>query len=110
MNEISRFFGIAIATSLGLLIGIARLSGTWIVSAVARMYVEVSRNTPLLLQLLFWYTLTQGLPGPAAALNPLPGVYLCFRGLFLPFTLFGLALDFFVALACLIVLCHGAAP
>jgi general L-amino acid transport system permease protein len=78
------FFGIAIATSLGLLIGIARLSGTWIVSAVARMYVEVSRNTPLLLQLLFWYTLTQGLPGPAAALNPLPGVYLCFRGLFLP--------------------------
>lgn len=78
------FIGIAIAASLGLLIGIARLSRTWMVSTVARMYVEVTRNTPLLLQLLFWYTLTQGLPAPADALNPLPGVYLCFRGLFLP--------------------------
>jgi general L-amino acid transport system permease protein len=76
--------GIAVATSLGLVIGIARLSGIWIVSTVARVYVEVMRNTPLLLQLLFWYTLTQGLPAPADALNPLPGVYLCFRGLFLP--------------------------
>jgi general L-amino acid transport system permease protein len=78
------FLGIAIATSLGLVIGIARLSGIWIVSTVARVYVEVTRNTPLLLQLLFWYTLTQGLPAPADALNPLPGVYFCFRGLFLP--------------------------
>ena len=76
--------GIVIASSLGLLIGIARLSGIWIVSTVARVYVEVTRNTPLLLQLLFWYTLTQGLPGPSDALNPVPGVYLCFRGLFLP--------------------------
>jgi general L-amino acid transport system permease protein len=76
--------GIAIATPLGLLAGIARLSGTWMVSTVARTYVEMTRNTPLLLQLLFWYTLTQGLPAPADALNPLPGVYLCFRGLFMP--------------------------
>jgi len=76
--------GIVIATSLGLLVGIARLSEIWIVSTVARTYVEVTRNTPLLLQLLFWYTLTQGLPAAPEALNPLPGVYLCFRGLFLP--------------------------
>ena len=78
------FLGIAIATPLGLLIGVARLSGIWIVSTVARVYVEMTRNTPLVLQLLFWYTLTQGLPAPANALNPMPGVYLCFRGLFLP--------------------------
>ena len=76
--------GLAVATSLGLVIGVARLSGVWIASTVARVYVEVVRNTPLLLQLLFWYTLTQGLPAPAAALHPLPGVFLCFRGLFLP--------------------------
>jgi general L-amino acid transport system permease protein len=76
--------GIAIAAALGLLIGMARLSGIWILSTVGRVYVEATRNTPLLLQLLFWYTLTQGLPAPAGALNPLPGVYLCFRGLFLP--------------------------
>lgn len=76
--------GIVLATSLGLTIGIARLSGIWIVSALARVYVEVTRNTPLLLQLLFWYTLTQGLPAAPEALNALPGVYLCYRGLFLP--------------------------
>ena len=78
------FLGIAIASVLGLSIGIARLSGIWIVSTVSRAYVELVRNTPLLLQLLFWYTLSQGLPAPSDALNPLPGVYLCFRGLFLP--------------------------
>src|SRR5262245_40457650 len=72
------------ASALGLVIGIARLSGIRIVSSLARVFVEVTRNTPLLLQLLFWYTLTQGLPAPAEALNPLPGVYLCFRGLYLP--------------------------
>ena len=62
----------------------ARLSNVWVVSTIARGYLEVMRNTPLLLQLLFWYSLSQALPGPREALNPLPGVFLCFRGLFLP--------------------------
>jgi len=76
--------GILLATTLGVVIGVARLSTIWIVAAIARGYLEVMRNTPLLLQLLFWYSLSQALPGPRDALNPLPGVYLCFRGLFLP--------------------------
>lgn len=76
--------GILIATALGLPIGIARLSKIWVVSTMARAYVEVLRNTPLLLQLLFWYSLSQALPAPREALNPLPGVFLCFRGLYLP--------------------------
>ncbi len=76
--------GIVIVTVLGVLVGIARLSSLWVVSRLARAYVEVMRNTPLLLQLLFWYSLTQTLPLPGNALNPLPGVYLCLRGLFLP--------------------------
>ena len=42
------------------------------------------RNTPLLLQLFFWYALSQSLPPPQQALNPVPGVFLCFRGLYLP--------------------------
>ena len=62
----------------------ARLSNVWVVSTIARGYLEVMRNTPLLLQLLFWYSLSQALPGPREALNPLPGVFLCFRGLFFP--------------------------
>ena len=42
------------------------------------------RDIPLLLQLLFWYTLLQGLPGPRQALNPVTGVFLSNRGLKLP--------------------------
>lgn len=76
--------GIAIATLLGLLVGVARLSKTWVVATIARVYVEILRNTPLLLQLLFWYSLSQGLPSPSHALRPLPGMFLCVRGLFLP--------------------------
>lgn len=76
--------GIGLATMLGVALGVARLSNIWVVSAIARAYVEVIRNTPLLLQLLFWYSLAQALPGPSDALNPLPGVFLCFRGLFFP--------------------------
>ncbi len=76
--------GIAIATTLGLAIAAARLSNIWVVSAMARGYVEVLRNTPLLLQLLFWYSLSQTLPAPRQALSPFPGVFLCIRGLFVP--------------------------
>jgi general L-amino acid transport system permease protein len=76
--------GIIIAAGLGIAIGVARLSTIWIVSATARAYVEILRNTPLLLQLLFWYSMSQSLPDPRGALSPLPGVFLCFRGLFLP--------------------------
>jgi general L-amino acid transport system permease protein len=76
--------GIVLATTLGVALGVARLSNVWILSTIARGYLEVIRNTPLLLQLLFWYSLWQALPGPRDALNPLPGVFLCFRGLFFP--------------------------
>jgi general L-amino acid transport system permease protein len=74
---------IVLATALGATLGVARLSSIWVVSAIARAYLEVMRNTPLLLQLLFWYSLSQELPAPRDALNPLPGVLLCFRGLFI---------------------------
>ncbi|MEM7762005.1 MAG: ABC transporter permease subunit [Cyanobacteria bacterium P01_A01_bin.40] len=49
------FFGIIIATILGVTIGISKLSDNWLVSKLASAYVEVLRNTPLLLQLFFWY-------------------------------------------------------
>ena len=76
--------GIVLATVLGVALGVARLSNVWVVSTIARAYLEVMRNTPLLLQLLFWYSLSQSLPGPRGALNPLPGVFICFRGFFFP--------------------------
>ena len=43
--------GILVATALGIVIGVARLSKIWVVSATARAYVEIMRSTPLLLQL-----------------------------------------------------------
>ncbi len=47
--------GIILAMVLGLLVGISRLSGNWLVNRLALAYVELFRNTPLLVQLFFWY-------------------------------------------------------
>jgi len=77
--------GIVLATMFGTLIGIAKLSKNWLLSRIAGAYVEIIRDLPLLLQLLFWYALMQLLPGPRQALNPLPGVFLSNRGTKLPF-------------------------
>jgi general L-amino acid transport system permease protein len=76
--------GIVLATVLGTLVGIARLSRNWLLAKLAGIYVEVIRDLPLLLQLLFWYTILQGLPGPRQALSPVEGIYLSNRGLLLP--------------------------
>lgn len=76
--------GIALASVLGAMIGIARLSPNWLLSRLAAVYVEVLRDIPLLLQLLFWYVLMQGLPAARAAFSPVRGVFLSNRGLMLP--------------------------
>ncbi len=56
--------GIVLATILGLVIGIGRLSRNWLLARLTACYVETLRDIPLLLQLLFWYTMLQALPGP----------------------------------------------
>ena len=76
--------GIVLATILGTLVGIARLSSNWLLSRLAAVYVEVLRDLPLLLQLLFWYVLMHGLPAARAAWMPIDGVFLSNRGLVLP--------------------------
>jgi general L-amino acid transport system permease protein len=76
--------GIVLATVLGTIVGIARLSSNWLLSRLAAVYVELLRDLPLLLQLLFWYVLMQGLPVARAAWMPIDGVYLSNRGLILP--------------------------
>jgi general L-amino acid transport system permease protein len=50
--------GLAIvaATILGFSVGILRLSSNWLVAKVALAFVEIFRNTPLLIQIIFWYT------------------------------------------------------
>ena len=76
--------GVVLATVWGTLLGVARLSKNWLISRLAATYVEVLRDIPLLLQLLFWYTLLQGLPAPRQSFHPLPGVFLSNRGIKVP--------------------------
>jgi len=77
--------GIVLATLLGTLIGLARLSHNWLLSRLATGYVELLRNVPLLVQLFFLYAIiTENLPGPRQALRPLPGVFLSNRGIAFP--------------------------
>jgi general L-amino acid transport system permease protein len=77
--------GIILATLLGFLIGIARLSANWLVRQMATAYVEVLRNVPLLLQLFFWYFgILQTLPGTRQSLTIPGGGFLNVRGLQLP--------------------------
>jgi general L-amino acid transport system permease protein len=76
--------GIVLATIVGTLVGIARLSSNWLLSRLAAVYVEVLRDLPLLLQLLFWYVMMQGLPAARNAWKPVEGVFLSNRGLVLP--------------------------
>jgi len=77
--------GVVFATVLGALLGLARLSPNWLLAKLAAAYVEVVRNVPLLVQLFFWYAvISENLPGSAEALNPLPGVFLSNRGIFIP--------------------------
>src|SRR5687768_5276407 len=47
--------GIVLTTIVGILAGVARLSSNWLINKFAASYVGVIRNTPLLLQLMFWY-------------------------------------------------------
>jgi general L-amino acid transport system permease protein len=77
--------GIVFATILGTVLGIARLSTNWIVRKAALVYVELFRNIPLLLQLLFWWAwLREATPGPRQAWHVMPGVWLSNRGLVYP--------------------------
>ncbi len=54
--------GVVLATILGTLIGVGRLSGNWLVSKLSLSYVEFFRNVPLLIQLFFWLTVILALP------------------------------------------------
>ena len=82
--------GIVLATLLGFAVGIARLSHNWLVARLAAGYVEVIRNVPLLLQLLFWYNaVLKSLPGLQGSIALPGGGFLNNRGLFLPRPEFG---------------------
>ena len=79
------FIGIILSTILGILIGISRVSGNWLISKLAEIYVEVLRNIPLLLILFFTYSVAlAALPIPRKSLNPIGGFFLNNRGIYFP--------------------------
>jgi len=78
------FAGVILATILGTIIGIGRLSKNWLVAKITAVYVETLRDIPLLLQLLFWYGILQGLPGPREFKGSTSPIFLTNRGLRIP--------------------------
>ncbi|HZM23977.1 MAG TPA: ABC transporter permease subunit [Anaerolineales bacterium] len=77
--------GIIFTTVVGIIAGIARLSSNWLISKLAAAYVGVIRNTPLIIQLMFWYFgIVLQLP-PVREAVALPGsIFLTQRGVYLP--------------------------
>lgn len=99
--------GCVLATILGVALGVAGLSGNLLLATLVRWYVELIRNTPLLLQLFFWIALAKSFPPPRQALSAFDALFLSNRGVFVP----GIIVDGFssrtVLLLVAIALSHG---
>ncbi|MCJ8143206.1 amino acid ABC transporter permease [Ancylobacter sp. A5.8] len=77
--------GIFIATIIGLLVGIGRLSKNFVVRLLSSVYVELLRNLPPLFQILFWYlAVLSALPGPRQSISLFGEVFLSNRGFIVP--------------------------
>lgn len=80
--------GIIAATILGFIMGIARLSPNWIVAKIALVYIEIFRNIPLLVQVLFWYSITIKLPSARQSISFGDLAFLSNRGFMIPAPIF----------------------
>jgi general L-amino acid transport system permease protein len=84
--------GIVLATIVGTLVGIGRLSKNFLIRSLCTVYVETFRNVPLLLQLFIWYfVLTEFLPPIDEALQPIPAFFFSKNGLQFPVPVWGVA-------------------
>jgi general L-amino acid transport system permease protein len=106
--------GIAAATIIGFLVGIGRLSKNWLIRKLSTVYVEVFRNIPPLLVILFWYFgVIAVLPAPRDAIDTGIGISLSNRGAFMPRLLFEpgvglIGIAILVAIVCSLVLAAWA--
>ena len=79
------FVGIFFASIIGLIVGVARLSHNFIISKLALGYIELFRNIPILLQILFWYNVVlAALPKPKQSIELAQDFFLNNRGLYVP--------------------------
>ena len=76
--------GVILATLLGIVIGIARLSPNWLLNRAALVYIEIFRNIPLLVQLLFWFLIVLSLPTVREGYVAFDAFYLSNSGVNLP--------------------------
>lgn len=78
--------GVVVATILGFVVGVARLSPNFFLSRFASVYIEIFRNVPLLLQIMFWNfaVFLPLFPGPRDSLTIADEIFLNNRGLYLP--------------------------
>jgi general L-amino acid transport system permease protein len=91
---------IVAASLLGLLVGVMRLSTNWLVRNIALAFIELVRNTPQLVQIIFWYiAVLQTLPPPRRSIVLPAGLLLNIRGLYLPNFAFGSRAGLLAALA-----------
>ncbi|SDF60461.1 amino acid ABC transporter membrane protein 1, PAAT family [Celeribacter baekdonensis] len=73
--------GIFLATLIGFTVGISRISSNWLLSKVATGYVEIVRNIPVILQVIFWSVLLRNLPNARNAVEMYGVGFLTNRGL-----------------------------
>ncbi len=83
--------GVILATALGIVIGVSRLSSNWIVSKVALIYIEFFRNVPLLVQLFFWFYIVLAFPPVRQGYVIADRLYINNAGLSMPFPVPGSA-------------------
>jgi general L-amino acid transport system permease protein len=96
--------GIAAATLLGLAVGVMRLSVNWLMRTLAAAFIELVRNTPQLVQIVFWYVaVLQVLPSPRQSLHVPPGILLNIRGLYIPYPLLSDDAAWFIGTAALLL-------
>ncbi len=82
-------FGIVFATILGLIIGVARLSTNWFINRLANAYIEIFRNIPVLLQILFWYNVVlASMPSVRQSYSFFDSIFINQRGVFVPKPIF----------------------
>ena len=80
--------GCFLATIMGFLVGIIRLSSNWLFRNIAYVYVEFTRNVPVLLQIILYYTILLHLPKVKQSIIIFDNFYLSNRGLFSPAPIF----------------------
>ncbi len=79
------FVAIVLSTILGLIIGVLRLSENWLIRKLSSAYIEIFRNIPILLQILFWYNVVlRSLPSPRQSINLFGKIFINNRGIYVP--------------------------